>query len=320
MAGRRKRPALHTHQNFSLFTPPSVVQPVRESKKEGGRRSVTDFLDSLFEPVLSDSLEDLTNPSLLQTKLKGRGGMPPPPSPPNPGGQKKLIGAIPLLSPPPRGEREDVKGTVANMAAAFAQRQLSRRITGRDDASSIASEPMSDFARLLAAKKAGLKVKTDEESKWSRGIAVAGRDLQSQLLAKRQAMMGISESNNEFPPSRRRSIVASFHSPSSADDEILLSAPPHPNFPPPPPPGGDHEAMMSSPSLADPFAPSSLYKDGHEKGLADALSDAALSVSGIDRGLLLGRGKPVRLLRTIQGPAVTYNKPSWSVNVRKEVS
>lgn len=315
LAGRRKRPALHKHQHFSPIGPPTIAQPVdRDSKRESGGHSVTDFLDSLFEPVLSGSMDDLTNPTSLQSKLKGRGGMPPPP----PVSHRKPPGAVPLFGPHQQQSQEDVQGAVANMAAAFAQRQPSRRTVRRDDASSVASEPMSDFAKLLAAKRAALVAKADnQENRGPHGIASAGTDLQSQLLAKRRAMMSKSDSDEDFPPPPRLLPQATFHSPSSADDEILLSAPPPPSFPPPPPPG-DVESLISPPALGDPFAPSSHYMGGSEHHLADALHAAVTSVSGLDSGLLR-RGKPVRLLRTIQGPAVTYNRPLWSVSIRKEV-
>ena len=308
MAGRRKRPALHLHQQFSPVTPPPISQPVDRDLNKERKRSVTDFLDSLFEPVLSGSTEDLTNPMSLQTKLKGRGGMPPPPP-----GSKRPPGAVPLLPPTPRGQ-QNTAGAVANMAAAFAQRQQSKRHVIRDDASSVASEPMSNFARQLAARKAALATTGDNQgTRQLSNAAGSASEFQRQLFAKK-TILSQPDTHEDFPyPSHSPQTV--FHSP-LVNDEIMLSVPPHPSFPPPPPPE-DGESPMSPPPLGDPFAPSHHVRSS-EYNLANDLNAAAVSVSGIDSGLLK-RVKPVRLLKMIQGPAVTYNRPSWSISVRKEV-
>jgi hypothetical protein len=302
MAGRRKRPALHLHQQFSPMTsaPPPVLQPVDRDMNKERKRSVTDFLDSLFEPVLSGSMEDLTNPTSLQAKLKGRGGMPPPPPPRS---SKRPPGAVPLLPPTTEGQ-QIVTGAVASMAAAFAQRHHMKR----DDASSVVSEPMSNFARQLATRKAALAAKGTMESS---SAAEPASEFQKQLLAKRNFLSqpGTGDHFHHHVDSSQNILYSPL-----ANDEIMLSIPPHPSFAPPPLPDG--ESSVSPPLFGDPFAPSQ-HLHSSEYNLANALDGAAASVSGIDSGLK--RTKPVRLLKMIQGPAVTYNRPTWNVSVRKEM-
>eukprot|EP00118_Oscarella_pearsei_P012382 m.90917 g.90917 ORF g.90917 m.90917 type:complete len:2332 (+) comp36671_c0_seq1:91-7086(+) len=277
--GHRKRPALPRAGHYPRLS--AAVDPHHPSY--GGeppeRDAVTDYLDSLFRPVLSDNLEELADPVALPGRLKGRGGMPPPP----PSNVKKPPGAVPLLGAAAAAqEGGGARNAVKNMAAMFAQRRMQKQDS--DDSSSSASEPQSNFAGILAARKKAL------ESKGRQQDIPTGLDFRSQLAAKRKNILK-----------------------SSNDGEILISPeseemPPPPNFPPPPPP-----VTEDGVDVGDPLAPSA-----SRRNLADELS-AAVTVSVLDASLLPRRSRPVRLVKPIQGPAVMYNRPTWMLTIRKEM-
>ena len=238
------------------------------------RDAVADYLDSLFSRVVgdgdgaSDSLNGLGDAVSLSGRLKGRGGIPPP-------NAKKPPGAVPLFGV---AEGNASPGNaVKNMAAMFAKQFSQRRSDDDDSSSSASDQPMSDFARALAARKKALGSKRQQQNR------NPGFDLQSQLAAQRAKVLN--------------------------DDEILISPdelPPPPNFPPPPPP--------PTAVIGDPVAPSA-----SSRNLAAELTAAVSSVSILDAELLPRRSRPVRLVQPIRGPAVMYNRPTWSLTIRKEV-